>query len=109
MNKSRLINIFGKNLLDDESKIEAFKELSGLSGHKPWECVGEILEAAASLYTLSKQEIWAKDKIIARLRDELVQFYGVEKLEKALDDFMQKSEKHLIPKEIYEKVMPYAI
>ena len=31
----------------------SFRELTGLAGQKPWECVGEILEAAACLYALT--------------------------------------------------------
>ena len=32
----------------------SFRELTGLAGQKPWECVGEILEAAACLYAADR-------------------------------------------------------
>jgi len=109
MDKNRLTNIFGENLLNDEKHETAYRELSGLSGHKPWECVGEILEAAASLYALSQTKDWQSDVLIAKLRDDLINFYGTEKLIQAKDDLMQKSDEHLIENDIYKKVMPYAL
>src|SRR5690606_36428296 len=42
--KDRLLGIFGKDLLDDAANEISFRELAGLTGQKPWECVGEILE-----------------------------------------------------------------
>ncbi len=105
MDKDRLIKIFGKNLLDDEKNETAYKELTGLVGHKPWECVGEILEAAACLFALCGKKDWQDDLLIAKLKNNLVNYYGEEKLKNALDDLLEDSFDHLIPKNIYEKVM----
>lgn len=38
--KKTLIEIFGKNLFDDAALIPLYKELLGLEGFKPFECVG---------------------------------------------------------------------
>ncbi len=107
MDKKRLINIFGKNLLDDKNNLKAYSELVGLTGHKPWECVGEILEAAACLFALTKQKDWQNDLLIVKLKDELLGFYGEKKLTQELSDLMKKSNEHLIPREIEKKVMAY--
>ncbi len=109
MKKERLINIFGENLLNNVSHENAYRELTGLSGHKPWECVGEILEAGASLYALSQNKNWHESVIIAKLKDDLVDFYGTDKLKSAMNDLMQISSSHLIPDDIYKKVMAHAL
>lgn len=42
--KEKLINIFGKDLYEDETLLETFKELLGYKETKPWECVGTYEE-----------------------------------------------------------------
>lgn len=42
--KEKLINIFGKDLFEDETLLETFKELLGYKETKPWECVGTYEE-----------------------------------------------------------------
>ena len=44
-----LMNIFGKNLLDDTELEPVFLELCGFSGIKPFECVGTVREVRAAL------------------------------------------------------------
>jgi hypothetical protein len=44
MARDRLIGIFGRNLLAKPAHEHSFRELTGLAGQKPWECVGEIEE-----------------------------------------------------------------
>ncbi len=108
MDKNRLNDIFGHNLLNVEKNESAYRELTGLKGHKPWECVGEILEAAAMIYALSKNEQYQNDIIISKLSADIIDFYGTKKLQQALSDLMKDSNVHLIPKSIEQKVMPYA-
>ena len=42
--QNKLETIFGKNMLNDESFLEEFKELLGYSKNKPFECVGTYEE-----------------------------------------------------------------
>jgi len=65
MEKERIVSILGKNMLDDPSQITGYEELMGLSGHKPWECVGEIAESGAALLRLAERDDW-KDAAIVR-------------------------------------------
>jgi hypothetical protein len=67
MDKQRLTAIFGGDMLDDPSQLEGFRELTGLSGHKPWECVGEIAESAVSILRLSRDPAWKDDFIVSQL------------------------------------------
>ena len=48
MKKDAVVNMFEKNIFEDESTIPLFKQLLGKEGFKPFECVGtpeETIEA----------------------------------------------------------------
>ena len=109
MDKARLLSIFGQNLLDHPDNEVSFRELTGLAGQKPWECVGEILEAAACLYALANRPDWANDAIVARLQPDLKAQYGSPALASALEDLMTDSPDHLIPAPILAAVSPHAL
>lgn len=83
MDKLRLLEIFGSNMLNDASQLSGFRELLGLEGHKPWECVGEILESAAAFNAIAEKEEWAEATVIKALKDELSA--GTIELEKAFN------------------------
>lgn len=104
MAPDRLTRIFGHNLLDLPRHLDAFRELAGLAGQKPWECVGEILEAAASLHRLTEIADWAGTAIVSALHDELLAQYGADTLETAWDELMTDSNEHHVPKPLAEKV-----
>lgn len=108
MSRERLVSIFGRNVLDDPENIPAYRELTGLAGHKPWECVGEILEAAACLWRISKNPQWRESAVAAALKPELTTFYGEARLEAAFTDLMTDSPDHLIPAPIKTAVTPHA-
>ncbi|MBE6160110.1 MAG: hypothetical protein E7157_03590 [Lactobacillales bacterium] len=50
--KEELVNIFGKDLYDDESLLDTFKELLGYAETKPFECVGTYEEVRYSVSLL---------------------------------------------------------
>lgn len=52
---SKMVEIFGKNLLDDEQLIPIFEELVGLKPEKPFECVGSCDEVNAAMQELIRQ------------------------------------------------------
>lgn len=109
MAKARLLSIFGQNLLAKPQNEASFRELTGLAGQKPWECVGEILEAAACLYELTNRPEWAEEPIVSKLKGDLVNQYGIGKLEAALEELMTDSEDHHIPPDIAERVTSHAV
>lgn len=108
MDKARLVGIFGADLLDRPANEASFRELTGLAGQKPWECVGEILEAAASLWQLTRQAEWAGDAVVAALAPDLVAQYGPVRLEAALAELMADAPQHHVPDEIAERVALHA-
>jgi hypothetical protein len=109
MAKDRLLSIFGKNLLDLPANEHSFRELTGLAGQKPWECVGEIEEAAACLFALSSRPEWESAKIVKALRDDLLAQYGRSRLVGALNALMINSPDHHIPAALAERIAPYAL
>jgi hypothetical protein len=104
MDKRRLLEIFGKDLLDDARHEGSYRELTGLAGQKPWECVGEILEAAACLHALSKRPEWENAAIVAKLAPDLLGQYGSERLEAALGELMTDSSEHYIPADLATRI-----
>jgi UDP-N-acetyl-alpha-D-muramoyl-L-alanyl-L-glutamate epimerase len=62
--KTELIGIFGRNLLDDETQRAGFAELCGLQEHKPFECVGEVAESAAVMSHLGNHPNWWGDAVV---------------------------------------------
>lgn len=93
----RLADIFGVNILDRADQTDGFRELSGLLGHKPWECVGEILESASALYALSQKPEWQKAAVIRALAPELVDRYGTTTLQKAYEEALTPSSDPVLP------------
>lgn len=109
MAKDRLIGIFGQNLLAQPSHEHSFRELTGLAGQKPWECVGEIEEAAACLYALTARPEWQDEPIVSMLKPALLIQYGSSRLETALDELMRDSAEHLIPTALSEEIARHAL
>ena len=69
--KDRLLTIFGINLYSHESLLPTFRELLGLTGAKPFECVGTAEECRFSLYIASEAGQYNADIVMQTLRGEL--------------------------------------
>lgn len=102
MPPERLTAIFGQNLLADTGAVGAFEELTGLSGHKPWECVGEIAESSAALLRLADTPGWCSCPIVAalapRLKEKMADYKAVEAM------LLTPSSEHHLP-ERYEGIL----
>lgn len=46
--KEKLLQLFGHDLLGDEKLTSVYREIFGLEGYKPFECIGEVEEARAA-------------------------------------------------------------
>ena len=69
--KPRLLQIFGRNLLDDEAQASGFDALIEYHDHKPFECVGEASEARAAFAALAARPEWREDVLVARFREDI--------------------------------------
>jgi hypothetical protein len=92
MDKKELIQIVGNNPLNDINQIDGYKELLGLKGHKPFECVGETDECRWAFSQLLKRNDWQQDIILNTLRND------IPKTDKGL--IFTATDTHLIPEEI---------
>lgn len=108
MSYDRMLSIFGHNVLDVPANEQSFRELTGLAGQKPWECVGEIEEAAACLYILTEHIDWEDSAIVRALKADLLAQYGGARLTAALRDLFVDSPDHHIPSAIAERIAPHA-
>ena len=98
MEKERLVEIFGRNMLDDASQIKGYEELLGLSAFKPFECVGEIEESVLAFLMLADKKQWHSDVIFVALKERVLQKY--KDREKLLSQkVFSLSDNHLIPRE----------
>jgi len=95
MPKPRLLAIFGRNLLDDASLAPAFDALMEYRDHKPFECVGEGIEARAAMAALAARAEWREDAVVARFADEIAPQLGASDL--ALAPLLVPLGEHRIP------------
>ncbi|BFI95193.1 MAG: UDP-N-acetyl-alpha-D-muramoyl-L-alanyl-L-glutamat e epimerase [Rhodanobacter sp.] len=93
--KPRLLAIFGRNLLDDETQAAGFDALLEYQDHKPFECVGEGAEARAAMHALSQRPEWQEDALVARFRGEILPQLDVAQL--ALEPWLEPSAEHRVP------------
>lgn len=93
--KPRLLKIFGRNLLDDESQAAGFDALIEYRDHKPFECVGEGAEARAAFAALAARPEWREDALVARFRGEIVPQLDASAL--GLEPWLAPSGEHLVP------------
>jgi hypothetical protein len=99
MPKPRLLNIFGRNLLDETEQTAGFDALMEYQDHKPFECVGEGKESRAAMNLLAASASWREDAIVARFVREIKPMLNAEEL--AIAPLMQADEQHGIPPTVW--------
>ncbi|MFG1885354.1 hypothetical protein [Micromonospora sp. NPDC049102] len=67
MPRERVTHIFGGDMLADPEQIPGYRELLGVDGHKPFECVGEVEESVVALGLLAEQDQWRDAPVIKAL------------------------------------------
>lgn len=90
MNKETLVHAVGTNPLNDENQVDGYRELLGLSGYKPFECVGEVDECRWAFNQLKQNPNWQDDAVVKALEVPVVSApFNI-------------SDQHLIPKELQD-------
>ena len=69
LSRERLVDIFGKDLMSDESLRPIFEELNGTAAVKPFECVGTVEEVNACMDAVNGNSDKVKE-ILHRFNDE---------------------------------------
>jgi hypothetical protein len=75
-----LREVFGHDLLEDESQFAGFALLAASGGHKPFECVGEEQESLAAIRLLAGDERWSSHRVVQRLVTEVLSRHGSHEL-----------------------------
>jgi len=91
MPKDKIVPLFGKNLFEDEKLVPLYKELLGLEGFKPFECVGTPEEVKAAFLLIQKRGEFEGTPIM--------KLFTEKKAQAMLDEAMESSDDHAIPKE----------
>jgi len=102
MPKPRLLNIFGRNLLDDPAQIPGFDALIEYQGHKPFECVGEARESRAALAALAERPEWQEDATVQRFTRQIRPHLPAADLDLAA--LLVADAEHGIPPALWERV-----
>jgi UDP-N-acetyl-alpha-D-muramoyl-L-alanyl-L-glutamate epimerase len=95
MPKPRLLNIFGRNLLDEREQAAGFDALMEFQDHKPFECVGEGKESRAAMNSLASSPSWREDFLVARFARDIRPQLDKDQL--MLPPLMQADSEHGIP------------
>src|SRR5262249_43781950 len=67
VDRGRLVEIFGKDMLADADQIPGYLELLGIDGHKPFECVGEVAESLVAVQLLRQSGEGVGSPVLAAL------------------------------------------
>jgi UDP-N-acetyl-alpha-D-muramoyl-L-alanyl-L-glutamate epimerase len=95
--------IFGADMLEDESQFEGFALLTATGGFKPFECVGEEEESKAAIGMLAADPRWRDHRIVRRLAEEVLT--GSPEVEAALAaQALELSDEHSVPPELMASV-----
>ncbi len=102
MPKTRLVCIFGRNLLDDAEQAGGFDALLEFQDHKPFECVGEGRESRAAMATLASRPEWSEDALVKRFIQEIQP--QLDATELSIEPLLVLEGEHRIPAAIWERL-----
>ncbi|WP_372015407.1 UDP-N-acetyl-alpha-D-muramoyl-L-alanyl-L-glutamate epimerase [Pseudoxanthomonas sp. 10H] len=102
MPKTRLVRIFGRNLLDDPGQAPGFDALLEFQDHKPFECVGEGRESRAAMAVLAARADWREDALVARFAREIQP--QLDPGELAVEPLLEIAGEHRVPASVWERV-----
>lgn len=94
--------IFGSDMLEDESQFEGFALLTATGGFKPFECVGEEEESKAAIGMLAADPRWRDHRIVRRLAERVLT--GSPEEEALAARALELSDEHSVPPELIASV-----
>jgi len=102
MPKTRLVRIFGRNLLDDAAQAAGFDALLEFQDHKPFECVGEGRESRAALAALAARPEWKEDVLVKRFTSLIQPTLVADELR--IEPLLAIDGEHRIPAPLWERL-----
>ncbi|KAA5804598.1 hypothetical protein F1654_00890 [Alkalicaulis satelles] len=89
--------VFQGSPLHDPANLAHGLDIAGLTGAKPWECVGETREVAAAFLHLSADSAWSDAAVVAGVRDALSKRWELGELEAAFAGALDARSEHRMP------------
>ena len=102
MPKTRLVTIFGRNLLDDPAQVAGFDALLEYQDHKPFECVGEGRESRAAMAALAQRPEWREDALVARFAREIAPQLDADALR--IEPLLVPDDEHRVPDALWQRL-----
>lgn len=102
MPKTRLVTIFGRNLLDDPAQVAGFDALLEYQDHKPFECVGEGRESRAAMAALAQRPEWREDALVARFAREIAPQLDADALR--IEPLLVPDDEHRMPDALWQRL-----
>ncbi len=102
MPKTRLVRIFGRNLLDDADQAGGYDALLEFEDHKPFECVGEGKESRAAMATLAARPDWKEDVLVKRFAQVIQPTLAADELQ--VEPLLVIDGEHRIPAALWERL-----
>lgn len=93
--RPRVVDVFGGDMLDDPTQTAGFLALLGIDGPKPLECVGEVEESRAATQLLLGRTDWQGAAVLTELERRLTPEARVPDAE--LDDLLATHADHEVP------------
>lgn len=100
----RHAEIFQSKPLHDADNLEFLREIAGLAGAKPWECVGEMREVAAALAHLGAAPGWRDAPLIAAVQDALFERWDRHELAETWSHSLDARFEHRMPEAVAKVV-----
>lgn len=100
--KETILKIFGKNLYKNTLLLPTFREILGIKGIKPFECVGTSYEMKWAMHQAYLRGVYENDPAIRMFKKEILSKYSSHEIGGLAFDFLPISKKHLAPKEFKE-------
>jgi len=100
LSRAKSIEVFGSDVLHNSANGSLVRELVGLSDSKPWDCVGEMREAAAALWQLRLSDDWKSVRAIGEHIGALSGKWGAEYLDDAFYDALVGKRTSFLPREL---------
>lgn len=101
-----VVDMFGKNLLEDAHNIESYKGLIGLGKHEPFDCVGEFEEAILSFKSLQNSKF--ENTIVVKEMNKLIdENYPDLDLDKLTKKYFNPCNEHNIPEIFFKEFIKW--
>ena len=98
-----VVNIFGQNLLDNPQLTDTFSELTGVSSHKPLDCVGTIDEISSSVGAIISQNKFSSSYLI-KTASESGKYQDLDYYVNHLDELANNLSQDLLPPQIKDAI-----